>query len=383
MGKKKYFIAVLAIVILLILRAIVLRKPDTALTYVVKKENLVDTVAVSGTYKTALQKEVLSPATGIIQELYVVNNQMVAKGDKLFYIESTATYEEKAATYVNYASALSDLKTAKQNKEVLDATMWTKQKALLDAQNNVDYKNNNTTNPSTKKDYTDLEKVSLEAALTQARKDFTSAEQKYKETDVAITAAQAKVNSTWRLYEATQNIIVNAPANGKIVNLSKKIFDQITAAQTVLIILDQGNPYITASVGEDYAVRINNGQKVQIVFDSLKDKTFLGQIEHIDEVGTINQGITTYDIRVTVNQIPKSIKPNMTALLTVETLRKNNVLDIPNSAIITKNNQNYVEVKKRPKNILAKVTLGIKGIAKTEIKSGLIEGQVVIINPGE
>lgn len=310
---KKIIITLLIIAGLFTTRMIVLKKPSTEILYTMKKENLVETVKVSGTFN------------------------------------ETATDEEKALAYLNYQNAVSALKTSQQNKLAADATMWTKQKTLLDAQNSVDYKNNNTTNTSTKKDYTDLEKVSVDGALIQAQKDFIATETKYKEADIAIGAANAQVTVTKIAYDDT------------IVN----------------------EPLITADVNEIYLPRIAVGQKTRIVFDAFDNQTTTGLVKSIDAVGAVKGGVVTYEIKISMDAIPSGVSANMTAIVAIETVRKNSILSVPNSAIIAKNNKNYVEQIIKQKTNLIEINTGIKGLAKTEVISGLGEKDVIVANPND
>ncbi|MGH7203940.1 MAG: efflux RND transporter periplasmic adaptor subunit [Candidatus Levyibacteriota bacterium] len=396
--KKVFFILGLILVILFTVRTVLFQKQNTQIFYTVKQENLVDTVTVSGTYKTASQVEVTSPSNGTIRELYVQNGDEVKKGDKLFYIESTATTDQQNAANVSYQNALSALTTAQNTQKSLDATMWAKQQAYINAQNTQNYKNNHTQNPATKNDYTDLEKFAIDNAVVQTQKDFEAAEQTYKTTNVGVAAAQAQVQQTKRLYAETQSVEVTAPAAGKIINLQAQIGDQVsapsnasggsgptvaplstTSTQPVLVIGNLNNPYIQADISEDYASRINVGQKASLVFDSLKEKTFTGSVSSIATVGTTNQGIVTYPARITAEDLSSEIRPNMTALITIETLRKDNVLDVPNSAIINKNGRLFVQ--RADNKQLLPVTSDLKGFAKTEVTDGISAGTVIIANP--
>lgn len=311
--KKIVIIIFLAIVTLFVVRTMVLKKPISEILYTINKEDLVETIQVSGTFN------------------------------------KTATDEEKALAYLNYQNALSALKTSQQNKLAADATMWTKQKTLLDAQNNVDYKNDNTTNIATKKDYTDLEKYSIDGALTQAQKDFLASETKYKEADIAIGAANAQVAVTKLVYDDT--------------------------------FIDE--PVITADINEMYLPRISIGQKTKIVFDAFNDQTLTGFVKSIDTVGTVKGGIVTYEMKVSMDTVPPGIMANMTAIVTIETLRKNTIISVPNSAIITKNNKNYVERVIKQKKNLIEISTGVKGSVKTEVIKGLSEKDVIVANPND
>lgn len=397
--KRFFIIPIVIIIVFLIVRTILLQKPTTEIDYTVKREDLIDAVQVSGTYTTASQTTVTSPTTGVISQVYVSNGDIVKKGAPLFHVESTATTDEQQLAYTNYESNLSALQTAQNNVQSLDAAMWAKQQAYISAQNTQNYMSSHTTNPATNNSYTDLEKLTISNAVVQTQKDFQAAEQAYKTAGVAVTAAQAKVTQTKQLYAETQSTTVIAPAAGTIVNLQDKIGDSVSAPQTavtikdsssgqaaissitpqpVLVIANLSDPYMTASISEDYASRIVPGQKTSIVFDSLKEQLFSGTVESIDTIGTNTNGVITYNCRIIVDGVTPNIKPNMTALITIETLRKNNVLDVPNSAISTGNGNPYVEDAKTHKQI--PVTLGTKGIAKTEITDGLAEGMVIIAN---
>ncbi len=146
----------------------------------------------------------------------------------------------------------------------------------------------------------------------------------------------------------------------------------------VLIISDLSNPVITASVDQVNMPRIKIGQKAGIVFDALPNQTFTGVVSSMDTVGIKTQGTTDYNVGIKVNNVPRDIMPNMTASITLETARKVNILTIPNDAIIKKNGENFVQLAGDDKNILTPVSLGLKGLTKTEVVSGLSIGDKVV-----
>ena len=275
--RKLFLIPIAAIVIFLTIRTIVLQQPSSDIVYTVKRENLVDTVQVSGTYTTASQTVVSSPAEGIISKLYVANEQYVHIGDPLFHVDAAATTDQQNASYADYTNALSSLQTAQNTVQSLDAAMWSKQQAYLSAQNTQNYMINHSTNPSTNNGYTDLEKFAINNAVVQTQKDFQAAEQAYTTAGVAVNAASAKVTQTKRVYDETKSATVYAPAEGKIVNLEDKVGDSVSGAesavtiagnaagqadittdtpQPVLVIANLSDPYISVKISEDYATRV-------------------------------------------------------------------------------------------------------------------------------
>ncbi len=376
-ARKIFFIPLFAIILFFVARTILLQKPNTELTYMVKQEDLVDTVQVSGTYTTASQIQVTSPTNGTISELYVENGQEVKKGDPLFHVQSSATQDQQNAAYANYLLAKTTINADTAKLNTLQSLMFQANQTFV--------KDKGIQNPS------DSDKA--DPKYIEENADWLAAEANYKNQQGIIAQDQATLANAYLLYSETQSTTVIAPANGTIVNLLVNTGNQVTAplpttaqtsslttqVQPVLLIANLGNPYITADISEDYAARVNVGQKAEIVFDAMKDKTFQGVVTNIATVGTANQGIVTYSARIKANDLPDVIKPNMTALITIETLRRDNVIDVPNSAVIMKNGMNYVEQAKS--HTLLPISIGIKGVTKTEVTNGLPSGTLIVTNP--
>lgn len=308
---KIYIIITLIIVLAVGFKTIVLRKPDTRLLYTAQKETFIETIEVSGIY------------------------------------HKTATETEKASAYATYQSAISAFVTARQNKEAADATMWLKRQAVLDAENGINYRIDNTTNPTTKEDYTDLEKLSIDSKLVQAGKDFRSTETKYKESNISITAAQAQVNLAKIAYKDTL----------------------------------ENEPLLTVFVNEVYAPKVSVGQKVSVTFDAMKDLAFSGKVKYIDSVGTVTGGVTTFEAKIEIIDLPTEIKPNMTAIATIELIRKENTIAIPMSAIIYQDGKSFIQKASSDNDVLTPVELGEKGFVKVEIVSGLDSETEVLVRP--
>jgi len=308
---KIYLIIVLIIGLAIGFKTIMLRKPDTRLIYTAQKETFLETIQVSGTF------------------------------------HKTASETEKASAYAAYQNAINTLVISRQNKVAADATMWTKRQMVLDAENGVNYKNENTTNPLTKEDYTELEKLSIDSKLVQAEKDFRSAETKYKEAGTSIAAAQAQVNLAKIAYEDTL----------------------------------ENEPLLTVYVNEIYAPKVSIGQKVSVTFDAMKDLVFSGKVVHIDPIGTVTNGVVTFETKIEIADLPADIKPNMTAVATIELIRKENTFAVPRSAIVYREDKAFVQKANNDEGDLTAVELGEKGFSKVEILSGLESGTIVLVRP--
>lgn len=384
---RSYLIVLTIFIFLLVLRSVILRQPEEKLTYVIHKDELIETVKITGVYSASSQTQIFSPTNGVISELFVSNQAEVKKGDPLFYIESTATEEEQAFAYANYQQAKTALQNAQQAKGTADATMWIKQKALLDAENNLNFMNDRLAesgdNPATKEPYTELEIESIKSAVTTTLKEFKNTENQYKQADQSIASAQALLNSTKLALDATKNKTVYSPANGKVVNLLKSVGDGVsnqTSGQAILAVTNLESPAIIAKVSEIDVVRLKEGQVAQVIFDADKKNIFTGVVTAIDTLGTTVAGITTYDVRIELTNFSTStIKPGMTATITINTYENKEVVSVPNSAILYQDNQTFIKKAHKPEDLI-QVELGYQGLMKTEIRTELSEGLEILVN---
>lgn len=402
--KKKILTIVVVLIALFLLTSPFRKRAPSYTNEPVTRSTVSDIVSESGNVNSSGRFDVYSTSTGFIEGVYVQNGEYVDVGDNLFKVKSTATPQEQATAYANYQTAVSNELTAEQNTQTLDALMWTKQQALLTAQNSVNYKNNNSKNPATNSDYTDLEKQAIDSSLVQAQKDFLSAEQKYKEAGIAITAGKATVTSTFLAYQATQNVVVKAPAPGKVANFSYSVGDKVSAptatslnsnvVPTLVILSDLSKATIRIPLNEVDVDTVKVGQPATIVFDALRDKEYKGRVMTVDTAGTNTNGVITYNATIGIMSPDSNIKTEMTATVSIQTAKHANVLSVPNSAVKPYKGGKAVIVLGKSKNNQVKnkagkvlplhyipVKVGLKGITRTEIIGGISQNTMVVTSP--
>jgi multidrug efflux pump subunit AcrA (membrane-fusion protein) len=235
--------------------------------------------------------------------------------------------------------------------------------------------------------------------LTSARETFSADEQKYNQSGQSISASDASLNSAWLSYEATQDSVVIAPIGGTVANISVKPGDQVTASggslssnnnssnsssssssNAILYIGDYSKPYVKVQANEVDITSIHAGQKATMTLSAFPDKTFVGSVDQVDTAGTISSGVVTYNVYVTFVAPPSDIKPGMSASVTIQTARKDNVLMVPTGAVQTTNGQATVRVLTNGKISSVPVETGLSSDTDIEITSGLSEGETVVTN---
>lgn len=192
-------------------------------------------------------------------------------------------------------------------------------------------------------------------------------------------AVKQKENA-WR--DAEDNLAdytVRAPFSGVLATLNVKKFDNIGSG-TVIGTLITKQQIALVSLNEVDAAQVKVGQKATLTFDALGDLSISGQVTRLDLVGTVNQGVVTYEAEVSFDTPDERVKPGMTTSAAIITAVKQDVLAVPNSAVKSRGTGHYVEVSvasaASPREQAVEIGLGNDTL--TEITSGLKEGNRVV-----
>lgn len=319
-------------------------------------------ISETGEIMSTGRTDVVSTTTGIVDMVYVDNDDVIYKGQNLFKVISSATQEERSKAYASYLSAKSTLELAKANKLSYESDMWQAHESFesqsLDTELSVD-----------------------DPIFIQTERDWQASESKYLNQDQVISAAQASVTQTWLAYQATVDSMVKAPIAGTIANLAIASGQSVDGLDIALMVSSEAETWIKLSVSEADVINLAPDQSATVSVDALGGEEFDAIVKRVDEFGKDNSGVVTYNVYLFLENSSLSIRPTMTVQVDVVTQNKDNVLVVPNSAIKPYQGEKAVQVisKKTNQPIYLPVETGIKGETQIEIISGLEEGQEIII----
>ena len=341
-----------------------------------KRTSITEVVSDSGKITSGGTIDVMSPTNGYISELFVDNGQKIKVGDKLFTVISSATDQERQVAYSNYLSALSALKSAQSYAHSLRSAMFTDWKTFYDLATNDKYEKS--------KGVPD-ENNRTSSEFNSTKENWLAAEQKVIDQDTAIAAYQAAVTSGLTAYQATQTTTVKAQVPGVVENISISINNTVSAPSVlspthnpVLTIMTNNIPEAMLAVGQTNITKVKVGQKVIIRPDSYRNINFNGTVLRVDKLGQNKAGVVTYNVYLQVNDPDNLLRSEMTIDGDIVTNEKDNVLTVPNSAIILYKGGKTVRVTKGHIMEYLPVKIGLKGESMTEIVEGIKEGQQVI-----
>jgi HlyD family secretion protein len=146
---------------------------------------------------------------------------------------------------------------------------------------------------------------------------------------------------------------------------------------------DVSQVYVRGKVDEADIGKVYLGQPARIVVESFKEKKFEGKVTKISPLGKEKENVTTFEVRVSIQNPTGELKANMTANAEIILEEKKNVLLIPEAAVIyDKDRSTSVEIadsRARKGRRKLPVKLGISNGVNTELIADLQEGQKVIL----
>ncbi|HRY63259.1 MAG TPA: efflux RND transporter periplasmic adaptor subunit [Patescibacteria group bacterium] len=193
-------------------------------------------------------------------------------------------------------------------------------------------------------------------------------------------AAVARARAGLSLAEANLgDNIIKAPVDGLITEVNNKIGEQNSLTEPVIKMIGDSRLEIEADIPESDVAKIKIGQTAKITLDSFgEDTIFAGTVTFTNPAEKIIQDVVYYEVKVQFNDNIEEVKPGMTANLTIETNRVDNVLRVPIRAVKQKDGQKFVEVLVLGQPQEKNISTGLRGDEYIEITSGLSAGEEVI-----
>ncbi len=215
---------------------------------------------------------------------------------------------------------------------------------------------------------------------------------------LSVQAQQLSIqNAQNNLTDAEQQLAyytVRAPFDGVVASLPLIVGDQASAGTTVATMIT-AKSLAVVQLNEVDAAKLKLGDEATMTFPAIPNLTIAGTVSEIDTIGTVSQGVVTYNVQVAFDAQNTNIKPGMSVSAAIVTNVESNVLLVPNSAIQSQGTSKYVQVLNLPQGsstavanaqgvasatppTLQTVQVGDSNNTETVITSGLKVGDMIV-----
>jgi HlyD family secretion protein len=278
-------------------------------TSAVSRQDIVQTVEATGTLGAVTTVQVGSQVSGTIQSLHADFNSLVRKGQVIARLDPSlmqAQVDQAAATITR-----------------LEADQQASRASLEDAQTKL-------RRAQTLSDQGLIARADLDTAQSAARQ----AEASLQGAQAQIVQARASLNQNQVNLSHT---VITAPVDGIVISRNVDVGQTVAAsmsAPTLFVIArDLTEMQVEASVDEADIGRIQQGQAVTFGVDAYPGEMFTGTVSQIRLQPQVVQNVVSYTTVIDVPNPDGKLKPGMTANVSIEIARADDVLAVPNAAL--------------------------------------------------
>lgn len=361
---------------------------DPSKIAVVEKGDLAKSVVATGKIEPLAKVEVKSKASGIVKKIYVDYGETVKEGQVLAELD-----KEQLQSAVEGARA--NLLAAQAGLESAEATY---QRNVVDAMG-PDLPFLKSTVERNRK--AAAEGLIAASVVDDGEKAYQLAlnKQLSAQRNVAVSKAEvAKARAQVAQFQAAlasadqdlRNSTIVSPMDGLVLSRDVEVGDAVSSilvlgsqATLIMTLGDVSSVYVLGKVDQADIGKVYLGQPARIVVESFKDKKFKGKVTKISPMGVEKDNVTTFEVRVSIQNPGGELKANMSANAEIILEEKHNVLLVPEAAVVYDKDRNtFLEVpdsmEKTGRRKLP-VKLGISNGVKTELLGGLKEGDKIIL----
>ena len=350
------------------------KQETTYLTESVTRGNVEKTVVASGSVESVNEVNVGAQASGKITKLYVKLGQEIKKGEMIADIDSTTqmnTLNTKKAALVSYQAQLKAKKTAYDvalSSYNRLSKLYTQKATSLDSVNTA----------KTTLDNAKAEMEAIEANIKQAEIEVNTAE-----TNVSYTKITAPMDGT----------VISVPVSeGQTVNANQ-------TTPTIVTIADLSKMKIKPEISEGDITKVKAGQEVSFTILSDSQTVYHSVIDSVDPANTTTTDSSStssstssssssstssaiyYYANVLIDNPDRTLRIGMTTENNIKIANAKDVLLVSNMAIQKRDGKSFINVlndKNQPEP--REVETGVQNDFHTEIKSGVNEGEKVIVS---
>lgn len=350
------------------------RPIDPSKLATVERGDIARSVVATGKIEPLAKVEVKSKASGIVKQVFVDYGDVVKEGRVLVELDKEELQARVREANAMLLSAQADLERTRIEAEgpdlpFLRAAAERARKLFSDG----------------------LIATSL---LEDADKSYQLGLNKQTAAKSGVSVKKAEVARAQAALDRAQNDLRNSTIvssmDGLVLSRDVEVGDAVSSilvlgsqATLLMTLGDVSSVYVLGKVDEADIGKVYLGQPARIVVESFKDKKFSGQVTKISPLGVVKDNVTTFEVRVSIQNATGELKANMSANAEIILEEKKGVLLAPEAAIVyDKERKPGVEVsdprEKSGKRKLA-VKLGISNGVKAEVVEGLKAGDKVVL----
>ena len=227
------------------------------------------------------------------------------------------------------------------------------------------------------------DELALKEAGT-AKEQIQAQEAVLRQAELTVASQEAVVKqmlaNTQNIQTQIEKTILTSPITGIVIKQDAKVGEIVAANATLVSLISEAKFEIEANVPEADIAKVSVGNTSLVTLDAYgRDVVFEAKVVAVDPAETIVDGVATYKATFQFAKNDERVKSGMTANIDVKSANRENVIAVPQRAIIRKNGDQFVRILNGEDFEEVKVETGLRSSdGNIEIISGVSEGDKVI-----
>ena len=361
---------------------------DPAKIAVVEKGTMRRSVVATGKVEPITKVEIKSKANGIIEKLFVDVDQVVKPGQVLAELdrENLTARLRQARANLQGAEAANEAAAAQLKKNEIEAESpevefarrqaaraqqlsdqkLVSQSALDEARNALDQAMNRQAAAQGQLVISRARVTEATANVAQARAALESAEEEL---------ANATIKAPIRATVLTRDVEIGSPVSS-ILNLGAN-------GTLVFTLGDIDSVFVRGKVDEADIGRVRIGQPANISTETFRDRLFQGRVTQISPIGVDKDNVTTFEVKVSIDNPGKELKANMTANAEIILEEFPGSVLVPEAAVFYDDRHNasvdLLDASARAGRRRVPVQIGVGNGTKMQVVRGVNPGDKVVL----
>jgi HlyD family secretion protein len=265
----------------------------------------------------------------LFQQNFVSKSQYESTQKKLE--EAQAAYESALG---KEKSAELNLESAKKNLQQLKEDIKDQKESLEKLQLSADAQKTEA-------------RLRVEQQENELKNLLDSVDDQKKNADLRVLGAEKYMERSEaelsRLQEELRWTVKLAPRSGIITDCMIEVGQAVASGrsewgggQPIMKISDLSRMVVRAYVNEIEIRKVEEGQRAEIFVSAYRDRVFDGKVWKIAPTAKLKDNIRSFEVTVLISNVSKELKPQMTADVNIIVAERNDVLQMPISALIEK-----------------------------------------------
>jgi len=361
---------------------------DPAKIAVVERGTMRRSVVATGKVEPITKVEIKSKANGIIEKLYVDVDQLVQPGQVLAELdrENLTARLRQARANLQAAEAAQEGAAAQLKKDEIQAVAPDVAFARRNAERAQQLFDQKLVSQSGLDDATSA----LEQALNRqqaAQGQLVVSRAKVSEAVANVAQSRAAVENA---EEDLANATIKAPIRATVLTRDVEIGSPVSSilnlganGTLVFTLGDIDRVFVRGKVDEADIGRVRIAQPASITTETFRDRVFQGRVTQISPIGVDKDNVTTFEVKVSIDNPGKELKANMTANAEIILEEFPDSVLVPESAVFYDDRHNasvdLLDSASRTGRRRVPVQVGVGNGTKMQIVRGITAGDKVVL----